>query len=648
MTHRRDSIKRKLSSVLLSTSIALAPLPSAVAQELTVNFRDTDLKEVISFVSDVTGKTIIVDPLVSGRVMVMSEDPLTPDELYNLFLAVLDVHNFVAVETAGVVRILPKADTRTSSVAVSQPQSSDANSSALVTQVITVNNVSATQLLPVLRPMVPPESHLAAYEPSNSIVITDTAANASRIRQLVEAFDASVTEGSDVINLQHASAESMAALITTTLLGDAQNQGIKIANVTPDARANRLLITGDPMSRQRIRELVVSLDTPVMSENNNRVIYLDYANAEEVSRVLRELASQGGSGDTTTASQTTINFDAQTNALIMVGDPTRLTMLADIAERLDVERSQVLVEAIIVEIQDTAGKELGVQWLFADTDNGGYGSSAVQSSDANVGAITAAAIGQGGTPDIPGLGAALSAVEGQTLGIAGINGSFNFNVLINLLQEQEGANILSTPSVLTTDNRQAEINVGQNVPFVTGSYTGQGGSTNPQSPFQTISREDVGIGLIVTPRVNRGDKIVLDIEQTVSSLSGNAGVNASDIITNERTIKTQVVANNGGLVVLGGLIKDDLQQYEQKVPVLGDIPLLGSLFTSTGNRNVKTNLLVFIRATVIETDDQLRALSEQRYEAIRGVQEQRDEPSPQFLDPIENPVINTPIQEEVN
>lgn len=648
MTHRRDSIKRKLSSVLLSTSIALAPLPSAVAQELTVNFRDTDLKEVISFVSDVTGKTIIVDPLVSGRVMVMSEDPLTPDELYNLFLAVLDVHNFVAVETAGVVRILPKADTRTSSVAVSQPQSSDANSSALVTQVITVNNVSATQLLPVLRPMVPPESHLAAYEPSNSIVITDTAANASRIRQLVEAFDASVTEGSDVINLQHASAESMATLITTTLLGDAQNQGIKIANVTPDARANRLLITGDPMSRQRIRELVVSLDTPVMSENNNRVIYLDYANAEEVSRVLRELASQGGSGDTTTASQTTINFDAQTNALIMVGDPTRLTMLADIAERLDVERSQVLVEAIIVEIQDTAGKELGVQWLFADTDNGGYGSSAVPGSDANVGAITAAAIGQGGTPDIPGLGAALSAVEGQTLGIAGINGSFNFNVLINLLQEQEGANILSTPSVLTTDNRQAEINVGQNVPFVTGSYTGQGGSTNPQSPFQTISREDVGIGLIVTPRVNRGDKIVLDIEQTVSSLSGNTLVNASDIITNERTIKTQVVANNGGLVVLGGLIKDDLQQYEQKVPVLGDIPLLGSLFTSTGNRNVKTNLLVFIRATVIETDDQLRALSEQRYEAIRGVQEQRDEPSPQFLDPIENPVINTPIQEEVN
>lgn len=648
MTNRRDSLKRKLSSVILSTSIALAPLSSAIAQELTVNFRDTDLKEVISFVSDVTGKTIIVDPLVNGRVMVMSEEPLTPDELYNLFLAVLDVHNFVAVETAGVVRILPKADTRTSSVAVSQPQSSDANSSALVTQVITVNNVSATQLLPVLRPMVPPESHLAAYEPSNSIVITDTAANAARIRQLVEAFDASVTEGSDVINLQHASAESMAALVTTTLLGDAQNQGIKIANVTPDVRANRLLITGDPMSRQRIRELVVSLDTPVMSENNNRVIYLDYANAEEVSRVLRELATQGGAGDATSGSQTTINFDAQTNALIMVGDPTRLSMLADIAQRLDVERSQVLVEAIIVEIQDTAGKELGVQWLFADTDNGGYGSSAVPGSDANIGAITAAAIGQGGTPDIPGLGAALSAVEGQTLGIAGVNGSFNFNVLINLLQEQEGANILSTPSVLTTDNRQAEINVGQNVPFVTGSYTGQGGSTNPQSPFQTISREDVGIGLIVTPRVNRGDKIVLDIEQTVSSLSGNAGVNASDIITNERTIKTQVVANNGGLVVLGGLIKDDLQQYEQKVPVLGDIPLLGALFTSTGNRNVKTNLLVFIRATVIETDDQLRALSEQRYEAIRGVQEQRDEPSPQFLDPIETPVIDTPIQEEVN
>jgi len=464
MTESTTSFKRKATAMLLSATMALAPVPAAMSQELTVNFRDTDLKEVISFVSDVTGKTIIVDPLVTGRVMVLSEEPLSPDELYNLFLAVLDVHNYVAVESGNVVRIVPKADTRTSSVAVSTASAADQTSSALVTQVITVNNVSATQLLPVLRPMVPPESHLAAYEPSNSIVITDTAANAARIRQLVEAFDASATDGSDVIELQHASAVSMAELVQTTLLGDSQNQGLKIANVTPDSRANRLLVTGDPMSRQRIRELVQSLDTPVMSENNNRVIYLDYANAEDVSSVLSDLAAQTGGGAETTAGQgTTINFDIQTNSLVMVGDPTRLAMLADIAERLDVERAQVLVEAIIVEIQDTTGKELGVQWLFADTNEGAYGSSATPGSDANIGAVTAATIGQGGTPDLAGLGAALANIEGQTLGVSGVNGSFNFSVLLNLLQEQAGANILSTPSVLTTDNREASINVGQNV-----------------------------------------------------------------------------------------------------------------------------------------------------------------------------------------
>lgn len=617
--------------------LLLAPsLIVAQEQELTVNFRDTDLKEVISFVADVTGKTIIVDPLVNGRVMVVSEQPLDSDALYELFLSVLEVHNFVAVENNGVVRILPKAETRMSSIQLSNSSSADAQSARLVTQVIKVNNVSATQLLPVLRPMVPPEAHLAAYDPSNSIVITDSAANAARIRDLIEAFDRSVLDSSEVISLTHANAQTMADLVQSALLGDESNAGVKMANVTADARANRLLVTGDPMARQRVRELVAQLDTAVMAESNSRVIYLEYALASDVAAAIR-----GVVGDTGESSgrQMKIEADEQTNALILTGEPTELATLEDIIERLDVERSQVLVEAIIVELQDTAGKELGVQWLFADTNNGGYGSSATPGSDASIGNVTAAAIGNGGTPDIPALGAALSAVEGQTLGFAGVNGAFNFNVLINALQEENGANILSTPSVLTMDNREAIINVGQNVPFVTGSYTSQGSSSNPDSPFQTIEREDVGIKLTVTPRVNGDNRIVLDIAQEVSSLSGNTGVDASDLITNKRDITTQVIADNGGVVVLGGLIQDDLQQYEQKVPFLGDIPLLGRLFRSNGNRLVKTNLLVFIRATVIDDSSQLQQTTEGKYEYIRERQQEMPNADPTFLDDMAQPVL---------
>ncbi|WP_298636193.1 type II secretion system secretin GspD [uncultured Umboniibacter sp.] len=620
-----------LAGLLLAPNFTIAQ-----EQELTVNFRDTDLKEVISFVADVTGKTIIVDPLVNGRVMVVSEQPLDADDLYELFLSVLEVHNFVAIENNGVVRVLPKAETRMSSVPLSNSQSSDAQSARLVTQVIKVNNVSATQLLPVLRPMVPPEAHLAAYDPSNSIVITDSAANAARIRDLIEAFDRSVLDSSEVINLTHANAQTMADLVQSALLGDESNAGVKIANVTADARANRLLVTGDPMARQRVRELVAQLDTAVMAESNSRVIYLEYALAADVATSVRGVV--GGAGESN-GRAIKIEPDEQTNALILTGEPTELATLEDIIKRLDVERSQVLVEAIIVELQDTAGKELGVQWLFADTDNGVYGSSATPGSDASIGNVTAAAIGDSGTPDIPALGAALSAIEGQTLGFSGINGTFNFNVLINALQEENGANILSTPSVLTMDNREAIINVGQNVPFVTGSYTSQGSSSNPDSPFQTIEREDVGIKLTVTPRVNGDNRIVLDILQEVSSLSGNTGVDASDLITNTRDITTQVIADNGGVVVLGGLIQDDLQQYEQKVPFLGDIPLLGRLFRSNGNRLVKTNLLVFIRATVIENSSQLQQTTEGKYEYIRERQHEMPNADPTFLDDMAQPVL---------
>jgi len=627
--------KRKLVGALAAAMMLHSV--QAVSQELLVNFRDTDIKEVVGFVSEVTGKTFVVDPMVKGRVMVVAEKPVSPVELYQLFLSVLDVHNFVAVENNGIVKIVPKNETRTASVPVSVNRNSN-NSGEIVTQVIPVYNVSAVQLLPVLRPMVPQEAHLAAYEPSNSIVITDSAANALRIRQLISAFDGNAIGESEVIMLRHAGAEAMADLVQKTLVGESDNKGLKVANVVADSRANRLLVTGDLVSRKRVRELVRRLDTEIMAKSSSRVVELQYANAKEIATALSEIASKMGGGETSNAS---VVADEGLNAIMLSGDPSVISSLKSLAKELDVPRAQVLVEAIIVELQDTAAKELGVQWLFANQKSGVYGSSARPGSDSSIGEVSAAVAGDGtnSSPDIPALGAALSAVNGQTLGIGGVSGDINFNVLINALQEQNGANILSTPSVMTLDNREATISVGQEVPFVTGSYTSQGSGSNPSNPFQTINREEVGITLTVTPRVNDDDRVLLDIIQEVSSISGQASVNAADIITNNREITTQVVANNGEVIVLGGLIQDDVQQVTQKVPVLGSIPILGRLFKNENNRAVKTNLVVFIRATVLDDPIDVRKASMNRYEAIRDKQLSLPDISPRYGDDIEQPVV---------
>jgi len=625
-------IKRKLVHGLAAAMLLHSA--HSLSQELLVNFRDTDLKEVVSFVSEVTGKTFVVDPMVKGRVMVVAEKPVSPDELYQLFLSVLEVHNFVALENDGIVKIVPRNETRTASVPVSVSRNTK-SSGDIITQVIPVYNVSAVQLLPVLRPMVRQEAHLAAYEPSNSIVITDSAANAQRIRQLVSAFDGNAIGESEVIMLRHAGAEAMAELVRKTLVGDSDNKGLKVANVVADSRANRLLVTGDLVSRKRVRELVRRLDTDIMARSSSNVVELQYADAKEVAAALSEIATKMG-GENSTAS---VVSSESLNAIMLSGDPSTITSLKSLASELDVPRSQVLVEAIIVELQDTAAKELGVQWLFANQKSGVYGSSARPGADSSIGAVTGAVVNDTNNPDVAALGAALSSVSGQTLGIGGVSGDISFNVLINALQEQNGANILSTPSVLTLDNREATISVGQEVPFVTGSYTSQGSGSNPSNPFQTINREEVGITLTVTPRVNDDDRVLLDILQEVSSISGQASVDASDIITNNREITTQVIANNGEVVVLGGLIQDDVQQVTQKVPVLGSIPLLGRLFRNENNRAVKTNLVVFIRATVLDDPIDVRKASMNRYEEIRDKQLGLPEISPKYGDDIEQPVV---------
>lgn len=612
-------------------------------QTWTVNYRDTELEEIVRFVAQVTGKTIIVDSKAKGRVQVISSQPLNKQQLYDLFLSILDVNGFAAVDNGdGVVKIIPSRDARSSAAPV-VTGSKQRENSEIVTEVIQLKNISAATLIPVLRPLSPQQAHMAAYGPSNAIVISDTAANIARIRAVIERIDKSAVGDTEIIRLEHASAEEVVRMIDQLEKNDAgkgQADGNKAMTLVADKRTNSVLISGDDMQRQRARALVSHLDGPMAQAGNVKVYYLQYAKAKDLATTLNkvmqnvaQMAPGAGGGTATPASsggKATIEADEGTNALIVTANAEVMQALQAVIERLDIRRAQVLVEAIIVEMQANKNRDLGIQWMFANS-GGGYGSSS--RNDGILGKTAAAAFGgtttdtststTTGTSTDPRalLGAALATTNGQVFGVGRISDHYSFNAVLSALQENIDANILSTPSLLTLDNEEASIVVGQNVPFKTGSYTSTGNATSVSSPFQTIQRNNVGLTLKVTPHINEGDSLVLEISQEVSSLSGAASdVDASDVITNERKIESKVMADNGQIIVLGGLIKDDVQENAQKVPLLGDIPVVGRLFRSNSSKKTKTNLMVFLRPVIVREGRILTGATGEKYRYIRGEQ----------------------------
>jgi general secretion pathway protein D len=610
------------------------------AQDFTINLKETDIQELIQFVAEATGTTIVVDPSVKGKVKVVSSRPVNREELYDLFLAILDVHGYTAVSSGGVVRVIQNKDARSASVPVADA-SGQAQNDQYVTQVIRLDNISAAKLIPVLRPLVPQQAHMAAYAPSNAIIISDSAANITRIRAIIERMDQSAVQETDVVGLKYAVAEDVVRMLEQ-LNANAEQQGNGEVEVllVPDKRTNSVLVTGDELQRARMRNLIAYVDTPLEQTGNVKVIYLEYARAMDIAEVLTRVMQNigkldAGEGEASRASgnTATIEADEGTNALIITADADEMAALESVIQRLDIRRAQVLVEAIIVELEVIDGQDLGLQWLFAN-DSGFYGSNISASNQrarAIAGAILPPGDGEGsgattGDFDVGNLAAALANSPGLSLGWGVVDDDLSMTVILNALKEQTNANILSTPSLLTLDNQEAYITVGQNVPFITGSFTNTGANNGAQNPFQTIERENVGITLTVTPQVNEGDSVVLDILQEVNSLTGQtvlASAAAADLITNERKIQTKVLAADGRIVVLGGLIKDDVQSTEQRVPLLGDIPLLGRLFRNDAVSVTKTNLLIFIRPTIIRDDQALAGATAQKYRFIRDQQDQQ-------------------------
>ena len=628
--------------LVLVVALPGSGVPSASAQEYTVNLKDTEIQEFIQFVADVTGTTIVVDPSVKGKVKVISSKPVSRSELYDLFLSILDVHGYTAVRSGNVIRIIQNKDARSSPVEVLE-DGDELYNDEYVTQVIRLENVSAAKLIPVLRPLVPQQAHMAAYAPSNAIIISDIRSNINRILEVIDRMDQSAVRTTEVIKLRYAVAEDVVQMLQTL---EKKNKGEgaeadEEVTLVADKRTNSVVVTADELNGQRIKDLVNYLDTPLEQSGNVKVIYLEYANAKEVAevltRVMQNITRLDESGDRkrSSNSNSTIEADDGTNALIITADADEMAALEAVIARLDIRRAQVLVEAIIVEMELSEGQELGLQWLFAN-DSGAFGSNiststAQQSRNA---AIAGSILGENGVNEdinVGTLAGTLSQVPGTTLGWGAVDSKLSMAVILNALETQGNANILSTPSLLTLDNEEAYITVGQNVPFVTGSYSNTGGANTVQNPFQTIERENVGITLKVTPQVNEGDSVVLDIVQEVSSISQQL-LAAADVITNERKIETKVLASDGDVVVLGGLVKEDVQDSQQGVPILQDIPLLGRLFRNDIVSVTKSNLLVFIRPTIVRDQSALRGATAEKYRYIQEQQMERRARGLMFLD----------------
>ena len=617
---------------------------SVIAEEtITLNMKEADISALIGTVAEVTGKNFIIDPRVKGKVTVVSPHPMSKDELYQVFLSILSVHKFSAVPSGTVIKIIPEVEAKQDSIPNATTQNPGEGDES-VTRVVQLKNVSAAQLVPILRPLIPAQGgHLAAYPASNVLIISDRARNIERVVELIARIDQESDSDIEIITLNHAAASEVSRVISSLSKAGAgggagmpqmDGGGGGVVNVVADERTNSLLLSGDKGSRLRMRAIIAHLDTPMQSGGNTKVVYLRYAQAEEIMPVLTGVGNSaqvdakagagvaGGAPVARPSSSSNEDFDIQadksTNSLVITADPDVMRSLESVIRQLDIRRAQVLVEGVIAEVSAQKSTEIGVQLRGASGGNslilGGTNfTNGGASNNINEAAQNVAGVG-------PGL--SLGFIDGS-IKIPGTDAEItNLAALAQALSSDTDTNLLSTPTLVTMDNQEAEIVVGQNVPFITGSYASSGG-TDATNPFQTIERQDVGLTLKVKPQINEGNAVQMDIEQEVSSVSDSTA--GADIITNKRSIKTSVIVDDGKMIVLGGLMDDNLNETEQRVPLLGKIPVLGYLFKYKTTDLVKRNLLVFLRPRIIRDGQMGEDLMSQKYNGLRSHQIKQQE-----------------------
>jgi general secretion pathway protein D len=609
------------------------------AQAVTLNLNNADIAALIDTVAEITGRNFIVDPRVKGEVTVISSTPMSDVEVYEIFLQILKVHGFTAVDTGKAVQIIPLQDAKTDST-FANGAGAGAPGEEIVTRVIPVRNMAAAQLIPVLRPLVPQAGHLAASPASNVIVITDRAVNAERMARIIERIDVVQESDIDVVALTHASATEVARIVSGLIeqpAAGAEGGVINRPKLMADERTNSVLIHGEREARQRLRAIVSNLDTPKVVGGGTQVIYLRHANAEDLVGVLQgvvdSMQPEQKAGTEAPGVRTTIQSDKTVNALIITAPPDITAALQEVIAKLDIRRKQVLVEALIAEVSTDKAAELGVQWRSTTSpdEEGAFGGTNFNLTGQGINRLSA-------NPSAVGDGLSLGFIDGSVTALG--TEILNLGALIRALAADSDANILSTPSLVTLDNEEATIVVGQNVPFITGQYTVTGANQGAANPFQTIEREDVGITLRVRPQINEGNAIRLEIAQEVSSISlATTTSNAADIITDKRSINTSVLVDDGELVVLGGLIEDNLREDHQRVPLLGSIPVLGRLFRYERTEAVKTNLMVFLTPSILKDSVAHAEATSTHYDRLRNLQLERKTEGVQLIPEAEQPVI---------
>jgi len=624
---------------IVASIAAAQQQPPPSQQKITPNFKDTDIQQIAEAVAMITGKTFLIEPRVRAQVTLISSTPMTPDAFYQTFLSILQVYGFVALPAGDIIKIMPDATARTMP-GDDLPDRVSNTSDEIVTQVIQVKNVSAAQLVPVLRSLVPQNGHLVGYQPSNILIITDRAANVARIQKIVRRIDQAGDSDVDIVPLQNASASEVVRVISTlTQQQQAQEGGANPMKLVADDRSNSVLVSGDPSQRLRIKALIAHLDTPLQSGGNTQVRYLRYADAEKIAPKLKEQitgisaspsAGAGGAANTPQAQadkNTMIWADPETNALIITAQPKTMREINAIIDKLDIRRMQVLVEALIVDVNFNKAAALGVNWAAFSNDP--------NNKNVPIG-IFNSPIGSPSIPPVSIVDLAKVAADpatnagsiptGSLFGVGRIAASgVNFAAILRAVRNDGDSNVIATPSAITMDNQEAELKVAQEVPFITGQFTNTGGNNNGSvNPFQTVQREEVGTILKVTPQLNGGDTVILKLEIESSSLT--TSTQAVDLITNKRTISTNVMIEDGGIVVLGGLVQDNATRSEQRVPFLGRIPLIGLAFKTRNAESNKTNLMVFIRPKILrdgveaafETDSKYRYMIDQQKKANYG------------------------------
>ncbi|HET8710354.1 MAG TPA: type II secretion system secretin GspD [Spongiibacteraceae bacterium] len=619
---RRSLLASALAAALLAQPLAAQTTSAAPSEMVTMNMRDADIRTLIQWIADQTGKNMIVHRDVQGKVNVLSAKPVTREEAYRIFLSVLQVHGFAAIETPEAVKIVPASIATQGGLPQRSSETDD-----MIVQVFRVNNVAATEIAQMLKPLASKEAVINADASTNMLLVADHAGNVEQLQNLVQKLDRAGASEVELVHLEHANAKQ----VLTSLSGLFANQGGGNAggmpgqtnnlplNLSADERSNSILLSGDAGKRAQVRRLIQQMDTEISGSGNTQVLYLQYASAKEIVPILKSIAQSVLKDQKDKETSFSIDASESANAVVINAPPGLSDSLKNVVQKLDVRRAQVLVEALIVEVSSDITNDIGVIW----------GSTNINDLNGSGGVAGVNALGKldliGTAKGLDSTGAITDiAAPGGGLTLGYYTGG-NLQAAIRALSANTKANIISTPTIVAIDNEEASLLVGQNVPLKTGQQTSAASSTS--NPFVTIERKDIGTSLHITPRINQGNTLTLDLKQKVESVTDSVS-GASDIVTNKREIDTKVLMRDDQILVLGGLISDEQTGSKQKVPILGDLPLIGRLFSSDSTEHKKNNLMVFIHPVILRDDERARQVSQQNYEYMQHVQEKSQQPPP--------------------